>query len=539
MSKLRLGLGPLQLSPVRPQRKAANQPPVVAHAIPDQNASEGTAFSFQFATNAFSDPDGDTLTYAATLVGGGGLPAWLTFTPATRTFSGTPGAGDFADLSIRVTATDPGGLSAHDDFVLAVNGKPVVANAIANQNASEGTVFSFQFAANAFSDPDGDTLTYAATLVGGGGLPAWLTFTPATRTFSGTPGAGDFADLSIRVTATDPGGLSAHDDFVLAVNGKPIVANAIPSQTAIATLAYSLQFAANTFSDPDGDTLAYSATLSNGNPLPSWLTFTPATRTFSGTPAHTDNGSLTVRVTATDPGGLSGFDDFALMTYGLPASGLAREYRFVAGSGQQLTDFSGNGAHGQLGSTSGSDSNDPTWASSPARLDFDGSDDYVSFPITGLPSGHADLTMIAAFRTSGTGQQDIVGYGTNSSSKYPQLQVANSTQVQFGLFGNLLAVTVTGGVQNKDLVAACRYRASDDAQHLNVPQTGNSGSRTASPVLDIGTSAGWIGRSIGGTLAFNGRIYFVIIYSRRLSDAEVTQAYQYIKAHLALRSVTV
>ena len=201
---------------------------------------------------------------------------------------------------------------------------------------------------------------------------------------------------------------------------------------------------------------------------------------------------MTVRVTATDPGGLNGYYDFTLATYGLPSGGLAREYRFVAGSGQQLTDFSGNSAHGQLGSTSGSDTNDPTWGSSPARLDFDGSDDYVSFPITGLPSGHADLTMIAAFRTSGTSQQDIVGYGANSSSKYPQLQISNSTQVQFGLFGNLLAVTVTGGVQNKDLVAACRYRASDDAQHLSVPQTGNSGSRTASPALDIGASAGWI-----------------------------------------------
>ena len=57
--------------------------------------------------------------------------------------------------------------------------------------------------------------------------------------------------------------------------------------------------------------------------------------------------------------------------------------------------------------------------------------------------------------------------------------------------------------------------------------------------FDIGTTAGWIGRSIGGTLAFAGRIYFVIIYSRRLSDAEVTQAYEYVRAHLALRSVTV
>ena len=90
MTRLRLGLGPLQLSPVRPLRTAANRAPVVANPIPDQSASEGTGFTFQFASNAFSDPDGDTLTYAATLVGGGALPAWLNVHASTRTFSGTP-----------------------------------------------------------------------------------------------------------------------------------------------------------------------------------------------------------------------------------------------------------------------------------------------------------------------------------------------------------------------------------------------------------------------------------------------------------------
>ncbi|NTV75870.1 MAG: hypothetical protein HGA66_16905, partial [Holophaga sp.] len=33
----------------------------------------------------------------------------------------------------------------------------------------------------------GDTLTYTATQADGSALPTWLTFTAATRTFSGTP----------------------------------------------------------------------------------------------------------------------------------------------------------------------------------------------------------------------------------------------------------------------------------------------------------------------------------------------------------------
>jgi hypothetical protein len=40
--------------------------------------------------------------------------------------------------------------------------------------------------------------------------------------------------------------------------------------------------AADTFTDPNGGTLAYTATLSNGAPLPSWLSFDGATETFSG-----------------------------------------------------------------------------------------------------------------------------------------------------------------------------------------------------------------------------------------------------------------
>lgn len=46
---------------------------------------------------------------------------------------------------------------------------------------------------------------------------------------------------------------------------------------------------------------------------------------------------------------------------GLVRQGLVAEYRFNEGSGQILHDYSGNGNHGQLGSTSGADTNDPTW----------------------------------------------------------------------------------------------------------------------------------------------------------------------------------
>ena len=59
-----------------------------------------------------------------------------------------------------------------------------------------------------------------------------------------------------------------------------------------------------------GDTLTYAATLAGGDPLPGWLTFDAATRTFSGTPANAHVGVITVTVTATDQNGASAADSF-------------------------------------------------------------------------------------------------------------------------------------------------------------------------------------------------------------------------------------
>ena len=71
---------------------AANSAPTVATEIPNQTAMSGTAFSYQFPAATFTDADSDTLTYTATLDDDSALPSWLSFAPATRTFSGTPTA---------------------------------------------------------------------------------------------------------------------------------------------------------------------------------------------------------------------------------------------------------------------------------------------------------------------------------------------------------------------------------------------------------------------------------------------------------------
>ncbi len=98
-----------------------NNPPAVANAIPDQSATAGTAFSYAFPANTFSDADtGDTLSYTATKADATALPTWLAFAASTRTFSGTPQAADAGTVAVKVTASDGNGGSVSDTFDITV-----------------------------------------------------------------------------------------------------------------------------------------------------------------------------------------------------------------------------------------------------------------------------------------------------------------------------------------------------------------------------------------------------------------------------------
>ena len=101
---------------------AVNDAPTVATAIPDQPATVGTAFSYAFPANTFSDADtGDMLSYTATKADGATLPTWLSFAADTRTFSGTPQTADVGTVSVKVTASDGNGGSGSDDFDIMVS----------------------------------------------------------------------------------------------------------------------------------------------------------------------------------------------------------------------------------------------------------------------------------------------------------------------------------------------------------------------------------------------------------------------------------
>ncbi|MFP9467318.1 Ig-like domain-containing protein [Pectobacterium brasiliense] len=193
----------------------------VTNGIGNQSASQGSAFTFTLPANAFVDNDaGDSLTYRASLSDGSALPSWLVFNPQTQTFSGTPQNADVGSLAIRITATDKNSVSVSSDFTVVVNNvnDAPTTTGISNQTVNGDGAFSFQIPANTFSDIDvGDTLRLSATRADGSALPAWVSFDPATGTFSGSPGRANSGDLSILVTATDAAGASVSTTFVLRV----------------------------------------------------------------------------------------------------------------------------------------------------------------------------------------------------------------------------------------------------------------------------------------------------------------------------------
>jgi len=203
-----------------------NEAPTVASPLADQQATEDSPFNFRVPDGTFADVDaGDALIYSATQANGAALPTWLSFDPITHTFTGTPGNSEMGTLAVTVTATDAGNLSVSTGFSLSVqnvNDAPTVAAPIADQTAAEDSTFTFTVPGDTFADQDhihGDVLTYGATLADGSPLPAWLSFNPNSRTFSGTPGVGDAGSRQIAVSATDTGQLSATDLFTLAISG--------------------------------------------------------------------------------------------------------------------------------------------------------------------------------------------------------------------------------------------------------------------------------------------------------------------------------
>ena len=218
---------------------AANQPPQITNPG-TQTGAEGGLVSL---TLAGSDPDADPLTYSAT-----GLPPTLSLDVATGVIAGAISYSAAGTHNVTITVSD-GAVSSSATFqwvIAGTNQAPVVI--VPDLSHGVGALVSYVVPA---TEPDGTPMTFAAT-----GLPPELALNPNTGAITGTLTAAEV--YTVTLTATD-GLLTTAAQFqwtVLASNASPTLEPPGDQQGDVVNRA-SLQLLA---SDPDGNTLTYSAT---------------------------------------------------------------------------------------------------------------------------------------------------------------------------------------------------------------------------------------------------------------------------------------
>ena len=220
-----------------------NAAPEVTMEIDDQQIDSVGGNIFLDVSGNFSDPDGDDLSFTAVSSATGA--ATVVVSESTLLITGVADGTD----TITVTASD-GTLSAEDKFVVTVgNLPPEVTTEIPDQHIqTAGKTILLDVAGN-FTDPDGDTLSFAAM--------SDATGTATVSVINGSvlviTGVAD-GTATITVTATDPDGANVTDAFEVTVgNRDPEVSEEIEDQhIATAPGFMSLDVSGN-FSDPDGD----------------------------------------------------------------------------------------------------------------------------------------------------------------------------------------------------------------------------------------------------------------------------------------------
>jgi len=280
--------------------------------------------------------------------------------------------------------------------------------------ATEDSPLVLTLPADAFSDPQNRVLHFSASLENGDALPSWLHFDINTREFTGAPGNDQVGALQIRVTAINDAGLATSDVFALSVlntNDVPVASVLLPDQDIVPDAVWRYQVPANSFVDVDaGDTLTYSAILTDGSALPIWLTFDSATRTFSGTPGTANVGSLSLTVIATDVAGASASLSLTLTTAGSPSN------TPLSGNDALTADTNNTPLHGGAGD----DTLNGSWASS--SLFGDSGNDVLTAsggPSNVLDGGDGDDTLTGGWGTDtllgGEGNNTILANGGNST----------------------------------------------------------------------------------------------------------------------------
>ena len=271
----------------------ANNAPTAVGTIPDQTVKLGGGTIAVEADGYFQDTDGDTLVFSA----GSSDTAIATVSVSSVTVVISPVAVGTAKITI--DAIDPDGLMAKQEVSVTVKPKnraPVVDSAIPDETLTVGgSVGEVDFSLH-FSDPDDDTLTYGAASTD----TAIATVSVSGSLLTITPVA--VGTVTVATTATDTENVSTPQSFSVTVNpaNQPPTATTIPSQTIKNGQTATVNLGSY-FTDPEGETLTYTATASDTSIIT--VSLSSATLTIS----TVAEGTTAIDVKATDPGGQFAF----------------------------------------------------------------------------------------------------------------------------------------------------------------------------------------------------------------------------------------
>ena len=489
----------------------------MANTIPDQTATAGTAFSYAFPANTFSDADtGDTLTYTATKADDTALPTWLAFAAGTRTFSGTPT--DAGMVALKVTASDGNGGSVSDTFditVAADTTPPTLTSAGVNEAGlfillgfSENLQLSNLPPASAFTVTAGGSAVTVGGVMPRPGAPDVfvITVSPAIRqgqaivvTYT-DPTAGDDATAFQDTAGNDAATFTTGSDGVPAVTNASTVntpATGAPTITGMAQVGQTLTAATTAIMDANGLTtpgytyqwIRTAAGVDTNISMATASTYTLVTDDLGTTikvkVSFTDDASnpetltsaatAAVTAAATVPGAPTGLMATASGTTAIDLSWTAPASTGGAAITGYKIEVSPNGTSGWTDQVADTNSTATTYAH------------------TGLAAGDTRHYRVSAINTNGTGTASNVDSATTGTNNPPT--VANTIPDQTATVGTAFSYRVSpNGHLRLDrpgrrhqqtpltYLRAHRARRRRRTRHYRVSAINTNGTRTASNV---------------------------------------------------------
>ena len=297
-----------------------DQPPTTVGTIPDQEVMATKTLSLN-VSSYFSDPEGDALTYAAT--SDDTATADVTVSNDTVALQGKVEG----TATITVTVTDTSGSTATQTFALTVtpfNSPPVPVGTIPDQSVVDGGEAATVDLTSYFGDGADDTLTYTAA----SSDTAIATVSVSDVTVSVSPVSAGTA--TITVTATDTAGSTATQTFSVSVraNQAPTLSTPFDSYTAEGPSSISIDLSGH-FSDPDGDSLTYTASTTDSS-IGS-VSISGSTLTIGVAGVGWNVGVASITATASDPYGKSAGGSFPFTRVHPPGQSPGDENRHPGG----------------------------------------------------------------------------------------------------------------------------------------------------------------------------------------------------------------